>query len=318
MPKPRITTVLGDIAPGELGPALAHEHLYCDISPHSKRPDNRVQDTGLIASELDFFRQAGGRSVVELTVDGIGRDAPKLREISERSGTTIISGIAFYQEECYPEWVRRSNPQQIADYLIRHLEVGDQGVRAGLIGELTSHNEPEPNAANYQLRDVERNVFVGAARAQIATGVAISTHASLGRAGHAQLNLLEKEGVDLRRVAIGHCDTHWHHDPDRDLEYYLPILERGAFCEFDLIGWSELMPDEVRAERIAALVRLGYSRKILLSTDTCRLSQMHRNGGRGFDYLWTSFLPRLRQLGVTDAEINSMIVDAPRELLTRP
>jgi phosphotriesterase-related protein len=140
----------------------------------------------------------------------------------------------------------------------------------------------------------------------------------LGRAGHAQLNLLEKEGVDLRRVAIGHCDTHWHHDPDRDLEYYLPILERGAFCEFDLIGWSELMPDEVRAERIAALVRLGYSRKILLSTDTCRLSQMHRNGGRGFDYLWTSFLPRLRQLGVTDAEINSMIVDAPRELLTRP
>ena len=127
--------------------------------------------------------------------------------------------------------------------------------------------------------------------------------------------VLERAGADLGRVAIGHCDAHWHADPDRDLDYYLPILERGAFCSFDLIGWSELTPDEIRAERIAALVRLGYARQIVLGSDTCRRSQLRANGGRGLDFLWTSFLPRLAALGVTESDIGSMLVDAPRRLL---
>jgi phosphotriesterase-related protein len=63
------------------------------------------------------------------------------------------------------------------------------------------------------------------------------------------------------------------------------------------------------------LVKLGYASKVTLSTDTCRLSHLRRNGGRGFDYLWKSFLPRLRQRGVNENEIHSMLVDAPRTVL---
>jgi phosphotriesterase-related protein len=82
-----------------------------------------------------------------------------------------------------------------------------------------------------------------------------------------------------------------------------------------MIGWGEFMPDELRAQRIAALVELGYSRQIVLGSDTCRRSQLHANGGRGLDYLWTSFLPRLRTLGVGDCDIHAMLVDAPATLL---
>ena len=127
--------------------------------------------------------------------------------------------------------------------------------------------------------------------------------------------VLEQAGADLSRVAIGHCDAHWYANPDRDLDYYLPILERGAFCSFDLIGWTELAPDVIRAERIAALVRLGYARQIVLGSDTCRRSQLRANGGRGLDFLWTGFLPRLRELGVAESDIGAMLVDAPRRLL---
>jgi len=158
---------------------------------------------------------------------------------------------------------------------------------------------------------------VAAAQAQRRTGVSISTHASLGRAGHTQLNVLEEAGADLSRVVIGHCDAHWHEDAGLDLAYYLPILARGAYCEFDLIGWTSLAPDEVRAERIATLVKMGYAGKLTLATDTCRLSQMHRNGGRGYDFLWNSFLPRLRQQGVSEEQIQTMLVDAPRAILGR-
>ena len=198
-----------------------------------------------------------------------------------------------------------------------HLEEGVEDVRAGLIGEVASHNEQDPNPAAYRLRPLETRVFEAAAQAQKRTGVAISTHASLGRAGHAQLDVLEDAGANLEKVAIGHCDAHWHRDAEKDLEYYLPILRRGAFCQFDLIGWEELAPDAVRAQRIAGLVELGYEHQILLSTDICRLSQLHRHEGRGFDYLWHQFLPRLFELGVTEDQVKSMLVEAPRLLLAR-
>lgn len=312
-----ITTVTGDIPDSELGATLAHEHLYCDISVHSGRADNRLDDVAEVVGEMEWFSRAGGRTIIEVTPEGIGRDAAKLRDISVASGVRVVSGIAFYDQSTYPDWVRSASAETIADYFVRHLEEGENGVRAGLIGEVMSHNEPVPNAAGYRLEPLERRVFVAAALAQRRTGVAISTHASLGRAGHAQLDVLEQEGADLSRVVIGHCDAHVHDDIELDLAYYLPILQRGAFCQFDMIGWEMLAPDEARAERIAALVRLGHARKITLSTDTCRRSQFRRNGGRGYDYLWTSFLPRLRRWGVSEEQIRLMLVDAPRALLAR-
>ena len=311
-----IVTVNGEIAPADLGPTLAHEHLYFDISIQSGNPDNQVMDVSLLVEELAVFRAAGGGAIIEVTPVGTGRDPVQLREISRASGVPIVSGVAFYDESPYPGWVRAASPDAIADFFVRELEEGSEGVRAGLIAELMSHNEPAPNAANYRLREGEHKVFVAAAWAQRRTKVAISTHASLGRAGHAQLDVLERAGGDLSRVVIGHCDAHWHPEIERDLDYYLPILQRGAYCQFDLIGWTSLASDDVRAERIAALVRLGYARQIMLSTDTCRKSQLRRYGGRGFDYLWRTFLPRLRARGVTDAEIHTMLVEAPRAILT--
>jgi phosphotriesterase-related protein len=308
-------TVTGE-APGEqLGQTSVHEHLYCDISIQSGRADNILTDVPTMVGELAYVRAAGGRTVVDATPEGIGRNPAMLKAISEDSGVQIVSGIAFYTEETYPAWVRGAAETQLADYFVREIEEGRDGVRAGLIGELASHNEARPEPAAYRLTEAESRVFRAAAQAQRRTGVAITTHAALGRGGHAQLAVLEQAGADLGRAAIGHCDAHWHADPDRDLDYYLPILERGAFCSFDLIGWNELAPDAIRAERIAALVRLGYARQIVLGSDTCRRSQLRANAGRGLDFLWTDFLPRLRALGVTEIEIGDMLVDAPRRLL---
>ena len=314
-PVGRVMTVTGEVPGEQLGPTSVHEHLYCDISLHSGREDNSVTDVPVMVDELAYLQRAGGRTVVDVTPEGIGRNPAMLKAISEGSGVQIVSGIAFYTEETYPAWVRGSTETQVADYFVREIEDGRDGVRAGLIGELASHNAERPEPAAYRLTDAESHVFRAAAQAQRRTSVAITTHASLGRGGHAQLAALERAGADLSRVAIGHCDAHWHPDPDRDLDYYLPILERGAFCSFDLIGWGELAPDEIRAERIAALVRLGYARHIVLGSDTCRRSQLRANGGRGLDFLWTSFLPRLAALGVTESDIGSMLVDAPRRLL---
>ena len=315
IPAGRVMTVTGEVPGDQLGPTAVHEHLYCDISVHSGRADNILTDVPLMVDELAHVRQAGGRTIVDVTPEGIGREPAMLKALSEGSGVQVVSGIAFYTEDTYPTWVRGASESEIADYFVREIEEGRDGVRAGLIGELASHNAERPDPAAYRLTEGETHVFRAAALAQRRTGVAITTHAALGRGGHAQLAVLEAAGADPARVAIGHCDAHWHANPDLDLAYYLPILEQGAFCSFDLIGWTELAPDEVRAERIATLVRLGYARRIVLGSDTCRRSQLRANGGRGLDFLWTSFLPRLAALGVAETDINRMLADAPRRLL---
>jgi phosphotriesterase-related protein len=310
-----IMTVTGPIPPSALGPTLAHEHLYCDLSAHSGRSDNDVTDIAVMIGEMAPFRAAGGRTIIEVTCEGIGRDPVKLRELSESSGVQVVSGVALYDYGTWPDWARQADAGKIADFFAAEIEEGRDGVRAGVIGEIASHNATEPDPRAYELNEHEHRLFQAAAWAQRRTGAGIITHAALGRGGHAQLDALEQAGAQLTRAAIGHCDAHWHADIENDMAYYLPVLSRGAFCAFDLIGWTELMSDELRAERVAALARMGYAGQLLLSTDTCRRSQLRANGGRGFDYVFTSFLPRLRQCGVTEAQIRSMTVDAPRKLL---
>ena len=116
-------------------------------------------------------------------------------------------------------------------------------------------------------------------------------------------------------MVIGHCDAHILDEEEEDLAYYLPILDRGAYLEFDLISWNREWPggmtDEERAQRLATLIRLGYSKKLLIGTDTCRLSQLHKYGGRGYDYIWTDFLPMLWTQGVDQSAIDDILVENP-------
>ncbi len=312
-----VVTVTGEVPADRLGMVSAHEHLYCDISSHSGNKDNIIQNVDLIVEELDAFLQVGGRTIVEVTPADIGRNPAALKLISERSGVQIVSGIAFYDHRTLPGWLHDATVEQIARFFISELEKGSDGVRAGLIGELATANQPGADAATYVMSPVETRIFQAAARAQQETGAAISTHASIGRAGHAQLRVLEEAGADLEKVVIGHCDAQWHEDIERDLAYYLPIVEKGACCEFDLLGWEELMPDSARAERMVALLRRGFSGQLLLGTDTCRLSQLHAFNGRGYDYIFTAFLPMLIEQGGSTLHVARMMIGNPKRILAR-
>ncbi len=152
--------------------------------------------------------------------------------------------------------------------------------------------------------------------ANTVTGPVDSTHASVGRHGVAQLRTLIEAGGDPQRVVIGHCDAQAHDDIDRDLAYYHVLLDEGAQLEFDLFGWDELLPDTQRCQRIAVLVREGFSDRLLISTDTCRRSQLQQLGGRGFVYLFTHVIPGLREAGVPGDAITQMTTTNPARMLT--
>jgi phosphotriesterase-related protein len=317
-----VITVCGEVSGDRLGAVLTHEHLACDFSPRSGNPDNRMLDAELMIEELGHFRRSGGGALVEVTPCDAGSSPALLRSISAGSDVAIVHGIAFYQEDSYPEWVRSASEAEIAAFFVERIVRGHDGVRSGLIGELGSHNEDHSDFRAYRMRELESKVFRAAAQAQRATSVLISTHASLGRGGSAQLDLLESAGADPSRIVIGHCDTYGGADEGSDLEYYLSILGRGAYVQFDLIGWNSEWPgiatDALRARRVATLVRMGHAGRLLVASDTCRLSQLHVRGGRGYDHVLTSFVPRLRAEGVSDDDIRTILVENPRRALAVP
>lgn len=314
----RVRTVWGDVEARLLGVTLPHEHVIHRISNQSHNPDNTCVDTRLAAEELVLFRKAGGGTVCDVTPIGVGRDPQALREVSRLSGVHIVSGLGLYEFSVWPQELRRMSVAELSDFLLREAEGASGGVPAGLLGEVSSHNEAQhADWRRYRLSEEETAVFRAVARAQRRSGLAVSTHASLGRAGVAQLRTLADAGGDPQRVVIGHCDAQTHEDIALDLDYYHALLREGACLEFDLFGWEQLAPDARRFQRVAALVREGVTDRLLLSTDTCRRSQLHRYGGRGFDYLFAHVLPGLRRAGVSEEAVRQMTVVNPARILAR-
>jgi phosphotriesterase-related protein len=179
-------------------------------------------------------------------------------------------------------------------------------VRPGIIGEVGTH-KPWPSAQ-------EERVLRACGRAARATGMAVTTHAVMSPVGLRQLDILEESGADPARVVIGHADSY------PLLDHWLEIVARGAALECDFLGMS-FTPMERRGEPrvielILRLLEHGHADRLLLSQDVCDNSQLVFYGGNGYTYLQATFLPRLRERGVSEAEIRQITVENPRRILS--
>jgi len=307
-----VQTVLGPIDPAELGWTLPHEHTAIALWHIPNRWDywELRRDQPVIVEELAAFRAAGGGALVDLTLDGVGRDPEWLAEISRATRLHVVMGSGWYRGAHYPveALIDRRSVDALADQIVRDatVGVGDTGIRSGIIGEIGT-DKPWLSAQ-------EERVHRAAARAARRTGLAITTHAVQSAVGLDQLAVFEAEGADLSRVVIGHADS------NPSLDYHLAIVERGASVEFDFLGMA-FTPLERHGEgrvvdNLQELLARGHVERILLSQDVCHDSQLHRYGGNGYTYLADGFLPRLREAGVSEAEIRAITIDNPRRLLT--
>lgn len=299
----RIHTVLGEIEPSTLGRTLMHEHVFCDIYRVTGRLNEVLNDEALAVEELAALRHAGGAALVEVTTPDLGRDPQALRRVAQKTKLNIVMGTGWYRQPFYPPEIDRLPTKELADVMITELTVGVEGtgIRAGIIGEIGINSD-------YATAQEER-VLRAAARAQKATGAPLTTHASMYPVGLLQLEILRDEDTDLSRVIIGHCDTYL------DQSYHLAILEAGAYVQFDTVGRNHMNPDSRRASALVELVRLGWERKLLLSSDRCHRSDLRAFGGLGYGYVFTRFFDMLRAEGIDDETLNTITVDNPRRAL---
>jgi phosphotriesterase-related protein len=298
-----VTTVTGSVCSNDLGFTQPHEHVLLDLSRAYARWDYEgvLTDVDVAIEEVRAYRASGGTSLVEVTTPDLGRDPAGLVRVSRETGVQIVMGTGWYRQPYYPELIDRASTQELAELMLAEIEEGvaGSGVRPGVIGEIGSDRG--------WISAQEERVLRAAARVQKLTNLGLMTHTPPGSAD-SQLAILREEGVDLRRVAIGHADA------DMGAAYHRSIASTGAFLSFDLVGQS-VYPDAWRCDAMATLLREGFADSLMMSMDLCHRSRLKRWGGAGYSYLRESFLPLLEKAGVGAEEIDQMTVVNPRRFL---
>lgn len=345
----QIMTVLGPVDPATAGHTLMHEHLFIDFTLPDLEPARwqqagrkrlvaasdvalynapltmdilgdvalgaynrenwQLQDEATAATEMQEFRGRGGMTLVDVTSIGAGRNPAALQRVARTSGVNIVMGTSWFGAGWWPADIGKRSVEDLAEQIIHDLTVGvdDTDVRAGIIGEVGVGDPDEP---------VTHRILRASARASRLTGAAVSVSAGETATGARILDVLASEGADLHRVILGHADFH-----ATQPGYLKALLDRGATLQFDLLGRPPQVTrtwpiDSAVAQAIAGLVKAGYADRLLLSQDIHTKTSLAAYGGTGYGYIEQLFLPYLKRLGVTDAQILTIVEKNPQRLLT--
>jgi predicted metal-dependent phosphotriesterase family hydrolase len=272
-----IRTIRGDIAPAELGPCDAHEHLFL-VTP--AQPGDEYSDVSKAIDEAETLRAAGARSLVDWTPIGLGRDLDGLCAVSGATGVHIVAATGLHRDIHYAadDPLRGESEDALADRFVAELE------RCGII---------KVGAGYHAITPFEAKAFVGAAAAHGRLGAAVCVHTEHGTMGLAIVERLRELGVPPERVILAHVDR------NPDAGEHAETAATGAWLQLDGAGRTKYWPDSTILALIADLAGRGYADRLLLGGDTGRRSMLRAyGGGPGLDYVFARFKPRLeRELG---------------------
>ncbi len=309
---PHIQTATGAIETATLGFTLMHEHIYVlsegVIANFPSLWDREARIVQAVAA-LAEAKAHGVSTIVDLTVLGLGRDAPLTREVSRQSGVNVIVATGLYTYDELPHYFVYRDIDHMADLFVRDIEHGIQNtdIRAGILKVATDEKGLTPG--------VEK-VVRAVARAHRLTGAPISTHTHAAtERGLDQQRIFTEEGVDLSRVVIGHSgDT-------EDIAYLEKLMAAGSYIGMDRFGVDSFMPTDKRVAVIAKLCERGHASKIVLSHDTScyidwypeeRLKQALPRWH--FLHISDEVVPALLAAGVSEDQIRAMTIDNPRRI----
>ena len=318
-----VNAVRGTIDTAQLGVTLMHEHVFV-LSPEINQnfpetwgdEEKRVADA---LARLNQLKSRGVDSIVDLTVIGLGRYIPRIQRIADQTELNIVVATGVYTYNDVPFYfhyqgpgTELGGPEFMTEMFVRDIEEGiaDTGVRAAILKCATDVQGVTPG--------VER-VLRAVAQAHRRTGVPISTHThARSERGLEQQRIFSEEGVDLSRVVIGHSgDT-------TDIEYLEKLISNGSYLGMDRFGIDVLLPFEDRVNTVARMCELGHAGKMVLSQDaSCYMDGLPEAAvpvilpNWHYLHIHNDVIPALKQRGVTDEQINTMMVDNPRRIFER-
>jgi phosphotriesterase-related protein len=318
----KVNTVTGTCAPADLGRTLVHEHLLIGypgwqmdaLAPKFDRDEAKKRAIDAMHSIIAH----GVRTMLDPCPMDLGRDVEFMAEVAQASGIQLICTTGAYFEEQGLTYTFRNLPlDDIAAIYEKEIVdgVGETGIKAGAIKIATGEG---------RISDYERKLLQAAGRTAVRCDVPILSHTESGTCGPEQVEVLVAEGVAPHRILVGHSDG------KDDPAYHREIVATGAYIGFDRLGIETFLPDEARCRNIASLVADGHSRHVCLSHDAnCGAWLGRPIFGPGFvvddpaatlaelapnwtvTHLFERILPQLRELGVPEDAITTMIDENP-------
>jgi predicted metal-dependent phosphotriesterase family hydrolase len=301
--KPRVMTVTGEVATDQLGMMLPHEHVLVDfIGADKVRPDRYDADEAfkVMLPYVNQVKETGCRAIADCTPAYLGRDPKLLKRLSKATGVKLLTNCGYYgarQGKFLPRHAHRESADELAKRWTAEWKNGieDTGIRPGFIkigvdaGELTAVNSKLVEAG---------------ARCHLVTGLTIAGHTGDGKAALQQIEILKKAGVSPSAWIWVHAQN------ERNSEIHLQVARAGAWVEFDGVGPASI---DRHVELVQMMRGAGLLNRVLLSHDAGWYSVGEPRGGkvRGFDVLFTKFLPALRKLGFSDDHIKQLTVINP-------
>jgi phosphotriesterase-related protein len=309
---PFVRTVLGDIAPADLGVTYAHEHLIIDKSFTTfGTADFELSDVAKGVAELRRFRADGGRALVDSMPCDSGRNIEKLVALARGADVHILAPTGLHLAKYYDpgHWGNFYTEDELADLFVADIEQGiDAHDYNGPLVRRTAHRAGLIKiATDTTFTAREEKIFAAAAAAHRRTGAPILTHTEQGTLGLEQVARLRDLGVDLRHVVLSHLDRR------PDPAYHREILRSGVRIEYDsAFRWKPGQGNPTQDLILALLPE--FPDQIMLGMDAARASYWTEHGGKpGMSYLLKIFAPALRATCIDDELLHRVFVTTPSD-----
>lgn len=296
--KGKVQTVLGCIEPAACEFTLPHEHLKIELSfflqrvtklsppvhdlssapiqlcnygwinryPYCSKENLRLHDNQEAIDELIFYQSNGGKTIVDSTTYGIGRDVTALKQISEATGVHVIAGAGYYVNDVHPACMTRKTEEELCNELIGQVTEGCDGtnVKCGLIGEI---------GCSWHLTANEKKVLRATALAQQHLGCAVNIHPGRNQEAPFEIiRIVQEVGIDIQKTTMSHLDRTLD-----AVDKVLDFADLGSFCEWDLFGIEtsyclkipnfDMPSDGQRMGFVQAMIAEGRTDQILISHD---------------------------------------------------
>jgi phosphotriesterase-related protein len=320
-----VESVRGPVELSDLGQVLMHEHVFVMSTEHMQNYgsdwwDEEFRVTDAVA-KLNAMHAKGITTIVDPTVWGLGRYIPRIQRIAEQTPVHIIVAAGLYVYEELPQQYAYRGPGNLIDIpepmvtdFSRDITegIGDTGVKAAFLKFALETPEPSPG--------IER-IARAIARTHVETGAPICVHTSgPHQTGRTAVRIFTEEGVDLTKVVIGHAGD------SNDIDYLTELADSGALLGMDRFGLDLFNPTAERVKTIALMASRGYAGSMVLSHDaSCFIDYFgaaHDDARAAaapnwhFEHISDDVLPALLAQGVSQAQIDQMMVQNPVRYFT--